>query len=84
MTGTSGRQRVRTEALASYPLVCPSEDTWLAFGILVKPLFERVNSHSEETAILSAQRDALLPRLVSGELRLLDYAKPMELQRYDA
>ena len=84
MTGTSGRQRARTEALASYPLVCPSEDTWLAFGILVKPLFERVNSHSEETAILSAQQDALLPRLVSGELRLLDYAKPMELQRYDA
>ena len=84
MTGTSGRQRARTEALASYPLVCPSKDTCLAFGTMVKPLFDRVKSHSEETAILSAQRDALLPRLVSGELRWLDGVKPMGLQRHDA
>ncbi len=69
MTGTSGRQRARTEALAPYPLPYPPNDTWAAFGLLMEGLFTRIESNRQETLSLTAQRDVLLPRLVSGEVR---------------
>ena len=70
MTGTSGRQRARTEALAPYPLPYPPNDTWAAFGLLMEGLFTRIESNRQETLSLTAQRDALLPRLVSGGMKL--------------
>ena len=68
MTGTSGRQRVQPEALAHFALPCPPVDSWPGFGAVVKQLFERIESNREEVTALTAQRDALLPRLVSGKL----------------
>ena len=70
MTGTSGRQRARIESLATYPLPFPPADTWAAFDLMVQPLFAKIRTANERTHTLAAQRDALLPRLVSGELRL--------------
>ena len=74
MTGTSGRQRAQTEALASYPLPFPSVDIWLAFGLIVGQLFARMKSNNEEMHTLIATRDALLPKLISGELRIFQLA----------
>ena len=70
MTGTSGRQRARTEALAPYQVTFPTTDIWSAFALTVEPLFSKIHVNSEESRTLAAQRDALLPKLVSGELRL--------------
>ena len=71
MTGSSGRQRARTEAVATYPLPFPTSDLWRAFGLLVKPVFDSIGANSEAVRALAAQRDALLPKLVSGEIRLV-------------
>ena len=49
MTGTSGRQRARTEALAGYPLVFPPADTWGKFGLMAGQVFRRIESNREET-----------------------------------
>ena len=68
MTGTSGRQRVQAEALASYSLPCPPPDNWAIFGSVVEELFARVKSNTEEITTLTAQRNTLLPKLVSGEV----------------
>ena len=70
MTGTSGRQRVQAEALASYSLPCPPPDNWAIFGSVVEELFARVKSNAEEITTLTAQRNTLLPKLVSGEVRV--------------
>ena len=70
MTGTSGRQRARTEALAPYQVTFPSTEVWTAFALIIEPLFSKIHVNSEESRTLAGQRDALLPRLVSGELRL--------------
>ena len=67
MTGTSGRQRVQVDALAPYPLPSPPVGTWSAFGLLTVGLLSRVEENRREIAVLSAQRDVLLPRLVSGK-----------------
>ena len=68
MTGTSGRQRVQTEALATHLLPVPTEDAHDAFASTVQPLFRKIEANREEMDTLTAQRDALLPGLVSGRV----------------
>jgi len=70
MTGTSGRQRVRTESLGQYPVSIPSKETWQAFGEIVAPLFVRIKDSGNESETLAQTRDLLLPKLMSGEIRL--------------
>ena len=68
MTGTSGRQRVQTEALSTYLLPIPHEGVFEAFASAVQPLFRRMEANRKETNMLSAQRDCLLPGMVSGSV----------------
>jgi type I restriction enzyme S subunit len=70
MTGSSGRQRVPTDSLAQYWVVAPPEPIALCFGKAIRPLFAKVKTNSEESATLAAIRDALLPKLLSGEIRV--------------
>ena len=72
MTGTSGRQRARTEALAAYPTINPNVQIWEAFGDLIGPIFDRIKATGEESNTLAQTRDFLLPKLMSGEIRLQD------------
>ena len=69
MTGTSGRQRVQVDALAPYPLPSPPVEVWAEFSALVSPLFAQIEVNRRESLALAAQRDALLPGLVSGKVR---------------
>ena len=72
MTGTSGRQRVQVDALAPYLLPVPPADVWAKFSSLVGPVFADIEITRKESHSLAAQRDALLPGLVSGELRVVE------------
>ena len=69
MTGTSGRQRVQIDALLPYLLPYSPAEVWSAFEVLIERLFSRIDFGKQESSALSAKRDALLPRLVSGEVR---------------
>jgi type I restriction enzyme S subunit len=70
MTGTSGRQRVPAESLAHFRVAVPPQPIATAFGEAVTPLFARASAAFRESRSLAALRDALLPKLVSGELRV--------------
>jgi len=70
MSGTSGRQRVQVDQLAMFKLAVADEQVYRAFGNLVEPLFRRIKCGSEEQATLAALRDTLLPKLMSGQLRI--------------
>jgi type I restriction enzyme S subunit len=72
MTGTSGRQRVQTEALAHYVLVAPPAPLAEAFVRAVEPLFVRAGKLACESRTLAGLRDALLPKLIRGEIRVKD------------
>ena len=72
MTGSSGRQRVPAQALAHFSLAAPPGPVARAFGKLVKPLFARSSEAARESRTLAALRDTLLPKLISGDLRLKD------------
>ena len=70
MSGTSGRQRVPPNALSRYHLAVPSEPISMRFGKIVQPLFTKAGQVARESHTLTALRDALLPKLIYGELKL--------------
>jgi type I restriction enzyme S subunit len=75
MTGSSGRQRVPAESLDHYLLTSCPEPIAHAFGSIVASMFARASKASAESRTLAALRDALLPKLISGELRVKDAEK---------
>jgi type I restriction enzyme, S subunit len=52
------------------PFLFAGENVCRAFRELSDPLFAKLRSCAEETRILTALRDTLLPKLISGELRV--------------
>ncbi len=72
MADTSGRQCVRAEALGHHELAAPPARVAEAFGRTVKPLFARAKKTANESCTLAALRDALLPKLIRGEIRVKD------------
>lgn len=48
----------------------PTREAAEHFGSLLEPLFVRFRHNSEQAQILATLRDTLLPRLISGQLRL--------------
>ncbi|MCA9028398.1 MAG: restriction endonuclease subunit S, partial [Planctomycetaceae bacterium] len=74
MTGSSGRQRVPADSLSKYQLVVPEleSDLFAHFGRLVLPQLRRIREAMEQNRTIAAIRDALLPKLISGEMRVPD------------
>jgi type I restriction enzyme S subunit len=52
------------------PVVAPSPEVMQKFEQLARPLYERVVECARESRSLSTLRDALLPKLISGALRV--------------
>ena len=79
MTGTSGRQRANSEAVSQYELTAPANDRlWKALGDLVNPMMDIIVANAHESRTLAQTRDFLLPRLMSGEIRLREAEKAVE------
>jgi type I restriction enzyme, S subunit len=67
----------RNMAYASEQFV-PPPGVLKRFDAIAKPLFEKIHANDEESRTLAALRDALLPKLLSGELRVPAAAKIAE------
>jgi type I restriction enzyme S subunit len=72
MVGTSGRQRLSASDLRDYPLTRPDEVELRKFADLSTQLMKRVRCCVDESRLLARTRDALLPALMSGKLRVKD------------
>ena len=59
-----------SKAIRQLPVLLPDHRAVRVFDDIVSPLFERVRSQQRQIAHLAALRDTLLPRLISGKLRL--------------
>lgn len=70
MTGTSGRQRVPAECFDRYLLVLPPGSIAQAFGKFASATIRTMKCNDEESRTLSSLRDVLLPKLISGEVRV--------------
>jgi type I restriction enzyme S subunit len=63
---------------AKIPIALPPVELSKQFQELTEPVFKRILSNEHESRTLAALRDALLPKLLSGELRVPAAAKLME------
>jgi len=70
MTGSSGRQRVQTASLYNYELGCPSPENLAIFKDQVTPIEKKLNHNGMQTRTLEKLRDMLLPKLMSGAVRI--------------
>jgi type I restriction enzyme S subunit len=64
-----------SDAIQTYMAPVASEDTQEAFGEFARPMVKKVDSLNREIVHLSALRDALLPELLSGRIRVPEAAR---------
>jgi len=69
--GSTGTKMPRTSwsAMARYTITIPTESVAAAFADRLRPVIERMIFGIHHSRTLAAIRDALLPRLISGELK---------------
>jgi type I restriction enzyme S subunit len=61
---------IRKTNFRSIPVVAPSPEVMRTFEQLARPLYERFVECARESRELATLRDALLPKLISGELQV--------------
>ena len=70
-SGTT-RSSMNARVISNFLLLVPSRPIVAAFREMVSPLRSRIVSNIREKNYLAATRDALLPKLIRGEMRLRD------------
>ena len=70
VAGSKGTKMPRGDKqhIMTYPIVLPTENELEEFNAIAFPVIEQINSNKVENKRLSALRDALLPKLLSGEI----------------
>jgi type I restriction enzyme S subunit len=61
-----------------HPVVLPSIEVPQAFEKTVQPFRERIEQNLKDASLVSDLRDTLLPRLISGKLRLPEAQEHVE------
>ncbi len=77
-TGTK-MPRTSWKTMAQYKLCLPPRRIVWAFQSIVRPLFDRLGANICEASALTQTRDLLLPKLMSGDIRLCDAEKAVEV-----
>ena len=70
MNGSSGRQRVSAETIGTYKLPVISPEDLVILETIAKEALNKIKYNSLENIRLSEIRDTLLPKLMSGQLKI--------------
>lgn len=76
-TGTK-MPRTSWPVMAKYQVVLPPKELALAYNDIVAGFVRRILANIQETRTLAQTRDLLLPRLMSGELRVAEVEAALE------
>ena len=63
---------VRPEVVAATPVVCPGDEVLARFSHAAGPALAKIAQNERASRTLAALRDALLPKLIRGEIRVKD------------
>jgi type I restriction enzyme, S subunit len=63
-------QEVSKGSFRPIPILVPSDGVLQGFNVIVEPLYSQIVNNEKESRTLAETRDALLPKLVSGEVRV--------------
>ncbi len=69
---------VRPEVVGATPIALALDNVLRAFDAVASPLLDRYAQAEHESRTLTALRDALLPKLISGEIRVADGERIVE------
>ena len=69
---------ISKSAFRTIPMIYPSSNVLNAFTEITSPLFERITENERQAQTLATLRDILLPRLISGRLRLSEIKVSIE------
>lgn len=74
VAGSKGTKMPRgdKQQIMAYPVALPSDEELDEFNKLALPILAQLHSNKAENKRLSATRDALLPKLMSGEIDVTD------------
>lgn len=76
--GSTGQTELARQQLGPLPVLVPRRDTQIRLGELARVLTDRSIAAQLESQKLAALRDALLPELMSGRLRVKDAESTVE------
>ena len=79
MTGSTGsRQRVKPKEIAHMNIAIPPSSQLVRYNEISSPIHQRSLLNIRESQTLAQIRDTLLPKLISGEIRLPEAEKIVE------
>ena len=78
ISGGSTFAEISKRAFRPVPVVVPSDQILVAYDRLIRPLYFRIVANTKENETLALTRDLLLPKLMSGKVRLRDAEKVIE------
>lgn len=69
---------VNSQTIKNINILYPNKKTITEFKLIVENLFNQIKQNTLETETLKKTRDYLLPKLISGEIRVKDAAKKVK------
>ncbi|MDE0600945.1 MAG: restriction endonuclease subunit S [bacterium] len=75
ISGGSTFAEISKKAFRPVPVIVPSVQILAAYESLIRPFYERIVANTKEASSLAQTRDLLLPKLISGEIRLAEAEK---------
>ena len=72
ITGGSAQRKFNKTDFKSIKIMMPPVDILIKFDRIIKPIFSKIEKNREEISRLELVRDTLLPKLMSGELKIND------------
>ena len=76
----SSRGSLTTKLLASMPVILPTKKLVVSFDKVIKSMLTQQVKNLKETKILKETRDALIPKLLSGDLDISDLVSETEYE----
>ncbi len=76
--GSTGQTELSRVRLGSLPVLMPPREVLDNFDAYARPLLDAVMANTGESTTLAQLRDTLLPKLISGELRVKDAERFIE------
>ena len=68
--GSTGQTELPKEMVKSMPILLPDHNTLIRFNAIIEPIAHHLYRNIDESRRLATLRDTLLPKLMSGELKV--------------
>jgi len=71
--GSASQASIKLVDIFNYPIIITNSETFNTFSTLVESFIAKQNLNTVQNQTLTQLRDTLLPKLISGEVRLKDF-----------